>query len=254
MKSIFITGASKGIGKATAIHFANKGWFVAATDVDDAALAQLAEELKDKKIFTAHLDVTNEQEVKSTLDSFCALTDGKLDVMLNNAGVAWIGNFEEIPLKQQHLTIDVNTKGVLNGAYHAFKYLKATKGSRLISMCSAASHYGVPFEVAYSASKFFVKGMTESLNLEWERYEIHVCDIMPNFVKTPMMENITSSVVENVGIKLTTKDVVEKIWEATQKNKIHWLVEFFPYNILHPLSTITPPFIVRSMVKKTANL
>ena len=254
MKSIFITGASKGIGRAAAVHFLDRGWFVGATDIDEVSLNQLKEESHEKNIHTAVLDVTREQDVKIAIKNFCRHTGGKLHVLLNNAGVGWLGNFEEIPLQQQLSIIEVNNIGVLNCAYHAFPFLKQTEDARVINMCSAAAHYGVPFAVTYSASKFFVKGVTEALNLEWEKYGIYVCDLMPNFVRTPMMEEITSTIVKNVGIKLTTDDVVKKIWKAAHKKKVHWLVEFFPYNILQPLSSYLPRIIVRMIMKRKAEL
>jgi hypothetical protein len=77
---------------------------------------------------------------------------------------------------------------------------------------------------------------------------------MPNFVDTPMMEPCHSKVVDNVGIKLTTQDVVNAVWKASHKKRVNWLVEFFPYNILQPLAQYTPRFIVRSIMKKKAGL
>lgn len=254
MKNIFITGASKGIGKATAIHFLKEGWFVGATDIDKEALNKFAAEYKHENLFTSLLDVTDESAVKMVLKEFCDLSNGQLNVMFNNAGVAWFDDFEEIPIKHHVTTIEVNNKGMLNCAYHAFPYLKNTQDARVINMCSASAHYGVPFAVSYSATKFFVKGFTEALNLEWERYGIHVCDIMANLVKTPMTDKLESPVVKNVGIKLTTDDVVQKIWKATHKKKVHWLVEIFPYNILQPITKLLPQSVVRAVMKKTAEL
>lgn len=254
MKSILITGASKGIGKAAAIHFLNEGWFVGATDIDKEALNKFATEYKHENLYTSLLDVTDEAAAKKVFKEFCDLSNGKLNVLFNNAGVAWFGDFEEIPIKHHLTTIEVNTKGMLGCAYHAFPYLKNTKDAIVINMCSASAHYGVPFAVSYSATKFFVKGFTEALNLEWERYGIHVCDIMANLTKTPMTDKLESPVVKNVGINLTTDDVVKKIWKATQKKKVHWLVEAFPYNIIQPLAKFLPDSVVRAIVKKTAEL
>jgi NAD(P)-dependent dehydrogenase (short-subunit alcohol dehydrogenase family) len=252
--NIFITGASKGIGRAIALFFAEKGWFIGVTDVDRSGLAKLEKELSGKQYFAAIMDVTDSDGVAKTINDFCAKNDGKLDVLFNNAGVAWMDPFESVPLQNHHAMINVNVTGVLNCTFHAFPYLKKTQGARVINMCSAAAHYGVPWEVTYSATKFFIRGLTEALNLEWERHDIHVCDIMPNFVDTPMMEPCHSKVVDNVGIKLTTQDVVNAVWKASHKKRVNWLVEFFPYNILQPLAQYTPRFIVRSIMKKKAGL
>jgi NAD(P)-dependent dehydrogenase (short-subunit alcohol dehydrogenase family) len=252
--NIFITGASKGIGRATALFFAEKGWFIGVTDIDRSGLAKLEKELAGKKYFAAIMDVTDSDGVAKTFNDFCTKTGGKLDVLFNNAGVAWLDPFESVPLQNHHAMINVNVTGVLNCIFHAFPYLKKAQGARVINMCSAAAHYGVAWEVTYSATKFFIRGLTEALNLEWERHDIHVCDIMPNFVDTPMMEHCRSKVVDNVGIKLTTQDVVNAVWKAAHKKRVNWLVEFFPYNILQPLAQYTPRFIVRRMMKKKAGL
>ncbi len=252
--NIFITGASKGIGRAAALRFAAKGWFVGITDIDTTGLRKLESEITGKDYYVAIMDVTDEAAVESTIGKFCEKCNGELNVLLNNAGVACLDPFEEIPPHRHHAIIDVNTRGVVNCTFHAFPYLKRTKNARVINMCSAASHYGVPFEATYSASKFFVKGFTEALNIEWERHGIHVCDIMPNFVDTPMMEQCNSAVVERVGIKLTAEDVVDKIWSAVHKKRVHWLVEFFPYNIFQPIARFLPRSIVRAVVKRTADL
>ncbi|PJZ49228.1 SDR family oxidoreductase [Leptospira saintgironsiae] len=253
-KNIFITGASKGIGRATALYFASKGWFVGAADIDREGLEDLEKEINGNNIFISTMDVTDSNSVSTNISKFCMASGSKLNILFNNAGVAWMDSFETIPLEKQLKTIDVNVKGILNCSYHAFPFLQKTKSSKVINMCSAASHYGVPFEATYSGSKFFVKGFTEALNLEWETHDIHVCDIMPNFVDTPMMKNCASSVSKKVGIKLTVQDVVKVIWKAARKKKVHWLVEFFPYNLIQPVGQFMPRSIIRKVMKKTAGL
>ncbi|MCB0654673.1 MAG: SDR family oxidoreductase [Saprospiraceae bacterium] len=254
MKNIFITGGSKGIGKATALHFADQGWFVGVTDVDKDALEDVKKELPENRRFTAVMDVTNAESVQQTLQQFCALNHGNLHVLLNNAGVGWIEPFETMEIREHQATIDVNNKGVIHCTYYAFPFLKATPGARVISMCSASAHYGIPIEVTYSASKFFIRGMTEALNLEWKRYGIHVCDIMPNFVKTPMMATKSSAIVKNIGVKLTAEDVAKKIWMAAHRKKVHWPVEFFPYNILQPITKYFPAWMTRAIIRRKAEL
>ena len=88
-------------------------------------------------------------------------------------------------------------------------------------MSSLSSEYGVPSEAVYSASKFFVRGLTEAMNIEWERHGIHVSDVMPNFVRTPMMEGVTGKLVDSVGIHLTAEDVVRAIWRAASDRRRH---------------------------------
>lgn len=95
-------------------------------------------------------------------------------------------------------------------------------------MCSASANYGVPTNATYSATKFWVRGFTEALNIELEGEGIHVCDILPNYVDTPMMQSEQSSgdIIDNVDIKLTAEDVSSTIWQASQnRSKVHWHVD-----------------------------
>lgn len=222
---ILITGASKGIGRATAILFARKGWTVGATDIDKNGLDQLEKEQGGTISFFSVMDVTDPDDVSGVLEKFCG-SDGKLDALFNNAGVLTIDPFEKTQLKAHHLNLDVNSKGVLNCTYLAFPYLKNAGQSWVINMSSLVAEYGVPSEASYSASKFYVRGLTEALNIEWERYGIHVCDIMPTFVNTPMMQNSSGKIVQNVGISLTDRDIAMTALRAVNdRKKIHWRVD-----------------------------
>jgi short-subunit dehydrogenase len=151
---------------------------------------------------------------------------GRIEMLLNSAGVGTLADFEATPLEKLHATVEVNVKGVVNCCHAAFPYLKAAKGAKVVNMSSLSSEYGVPSEAVYSASKFFVRGLTEAMNIEWERHGIHVSDVMPNFVKTPMMEGVKGKLVDSVGIHLTADDVVRAIWKAAgDRRRIHWVVD-----------------------------
>ena len=90
--------------------------------------------------------------------------------------------------RNHELVVQVNVEGVVNCTHLALWYLSKGVAPQVIGMSSRASDYGVPSEATYSASKFFVRGFTEAMNIEWERLGIHLCDILPNFVDTPMMQ------------------------------------------------------------------
>jgi NAD(P)-dependent dehydrogenase (short-subunit alcohol dehydrogenase family) len=254
-KSIFITGAAAGIGKATAILFANKGWFVGITDVNEAGLKELARLLGGKIGFSARLDVTDADRVAVVLSEFNHAAGGKFDVLFNNAGILRINPFEDIPLADHHAILNINNKGILNCAYHAFPYLKNTKGSRVINMASVASIIATPTQTTYSASKFYVRGFTEALNMEWERHSIHVCDIMPNYVDTPMVEQNPGKLVENVGVSITADDVAETVWRAVSSMRVHWLIDRPQNKLLIKLrGGILPYWLMRFVMKKKAGL
>ena len=120
----------------------------------------------------------------------------------------------------------------------------------MISMCSLSSEYGVPSEASYSASKFWVKGFTEAINIEWDRHGIYVCDVMPNFVATPMMQNLDGKIVQSIGIKLNANDVSATIWKAIQNRKrIHWEVDTWRPRLLRSLNKLLPNNIRRAAMK-----
>ena len=194
-KAIFITGAGGGIGRGAAERFAAEGWTVAATDVNPPALESLKAAIGSRHYFRV-LDVGDADAVGATLADFAASNGGKLQALLNNAGIGVLQNFEDTPLPKLHATVEVNVKGLINCSHAAFPYLKAAEGAKVVNMGSLSSEYGVPSEAVYSASKFFVRGLTEAMNIEWERHGIHVSDVMPNFVKTPMMEGVHGKLVE----------------------------------------------------------
>ncbi len=224
-KTVFITGAGSGIGRAAAERFAAEGWTVAAADLNPAALRGLEAAIGPRHLFRV-LDVSDAAEVSAAMAEAAAANGGRIEMLLNSAGVGTLADFETTPIEKLHATVEVNVKGVINCSHAAFPYLKAAGGAKVVNMSSLSSEYGVPSEAVYSASKFFVRGLTEAMNIEWERHGIHVSDVMPNFVKTPMMEGVTGKLVDSVGIHLTPADVVRAIWRAAHdRRRIHWIVD-----------------------------
>ncbi|MEN6475565.1 MAG: SDR family oxidoreductase [Syntrophaceae bacterium] len=252
-KSIFITGASAGIGRATAILFAEQGWFVGITDINVAGLYDLKDRLPGKISFAECLDVRDADQVAAVLSAFSQAAGGKIDVLFNNAGILRINAFENIPLSDHQAILDINAKGVLNCTYHAFPYLKAAGSAYVINMASVASLFAAPSEVTYAASKFWVKGFTEALNMEWERYGIHVCDIMPNFVKTTMVEQNPGKLIEMSGVAFTPEDVALAVFKALGSKRIHWLIDRPLYKLFYGLANILVPYsLMRKLLKRNA--
>lgn len=251
-RTIVITGAGAGIGTEAARRFAGAGWTVCATDVNEGALTTLREELGDAHTY-ARLDVTDKDQVARVLAEFAGRNGGALDALLNNAGVAFIDKFEELSLAQHELVVRVNVNGVLNCTYAAFPFLARGRSAKVITMCSRSAEYGVPSEATYSASKFFVRGFTEAMNIEWERHGIHVCDIMPNFVDTPMMEAAHGAIVDNIGINLTAADVANTIVRAAEdRRRVHWKVDTRKNHLMIGVLNHTPPGVHRTLIKRFA--
>jgi NAD(P)-dependent dehydrogenase (short-subunit alcohol dehydrogenase family) len=251
-KSIFITGASAGIGKATALLFAGKGWFVGIADVNAAGLEELKKSVNGKIGFWAPLDVMDAKKVSSMLQEFYTAAGGRMDVLFNNAGILRTGPFEDISLKDHHAILNINAGGMMNCTYHAFEYLKSTEGSRVINMASVASIIGAPTEASYAASKFWVRGFTEALHVEWKRHGIHVCDIMPCFVNTPMIQQNPGKFVNSVGVYITAEKVAGTVWKAANRKRLHWVIDRPHNRLYYQLRSFVPYQVEKFVLRKMA--
>jgi NAD(P)-dependent dehydrogenase (short-subunit alcohol dehydrogenase family) len=254
MRSIFITGAAAGIGKATARHFAAQGWFVGLYDVDGPGVDALAAELGSERALAGQLDVTDPRQWERALEAFFART-GRLDVLLNNAGILASGPFESIPLERQQLIVDINVKGVLNGCYCALPYLRRTPGARVINLASASAIYGQPSLATYSATKFAVRGLTEALDLEWAAHGIKVMDILPLFVQTAMVKDMNARSIAKLGVNLTPEEIAATIAEAAAYDsfppRVHWTVGGST-RLMYALNGLVPDWVTRFITRKIA--
>jgi NADP-dependent 3-hydroxy acid dehydrogenase YdfG len=221
-RTVFITGAAAGIGRATALNFAAKGYVVGAYDIDSAGLETLAQEIGrlGARAVTGHLDVTDTAEMAARITEFTQATGGRLDVLINNAGILLAGQFQDIDVAGQLKEIDVNTKGVVNGLYAAFPHLQATPGSTVVNLASASAIYGQAELATYSATKFFVRGITEALDIEWQRYGIRVIAIWPLYVQTAMTHGVSTGTTKSLGISLTAQDVADAIVAALEPSRL----------------------------------
>lgn len=250
-KAVFITGATAGIGRATARLFAEKGWYVGLAARNATSLAALATELGTATCSWHVADVTDTEQLNSALQAFGGRTGGHLHVLVNNAGVLHAGHFEEIPAHQHHSIIDTNIKGVINCAQAAFALLKNTPGAHVINMSSASAMYGSPTLATYSASKFAVRALTEALNVEWARHDITVTDIMPPFVDTEMLNNPTRSRIRAIsllGVQLKAEDVAESVWKAIESRQPHDRITT-PFKVLALMQKHAPEPVQRRFVK-----
>ena len=232
-KSVFITGAATGIGRATALLFARHGYFVGGYDIDEAGLQLLAGDIAAVGGVGAfgHLDVTDADEVSQRLSEFVTAAGGHLDVLINNAGLLNAGRFEDIPVEVHHREIEVNIKGVVNGLHGAFPFLKTTPGAVVVNLASASAIYGQAELANYSATKFYVRAITEALNLEWGEYDIRVIDMWPLYVQTAMTRGVKTGTTTSLGIRLSAQDIaddilaaVEPTWTRRAIQQVHFAV------------------------------
>lgn len=248
-QSIFITGAASGIGRETARLFAQRGWRVGAADVDEGGLARLAGELGEDRCLPGRLDVRDLAAYRERIAAFGAWTGGRMDALFNCAGIMRMGPFDQVAAEEHVRTVEVNVIGVLHGIHAAFGLLKATPGSHIVSMGSASGFYGVPDLASYSASKFFVRGLTEALNLEFERHGITVTDLMPLYVDTPMVQTqaYRAGSLQTFGARLTPQQIAGIVWKAVHGRKVHWV----PGGLLKVLSYLgnALPFLSKPTMK-----
>jgi NAD(P)-dependent dehydrogenase (short-subunit alcohol dehydrogenase family) len=226
--TIFVTGAASGIGRETALLFARRGWRVGAVDLDEAGLARLAGEIGGERCLAAPLDVRDAAAWRERIDAFAAWTGGRMDALFNCAGIMTMGPFETVPIETHVRTVEVNVIGTLHGIHASLGLLKATPGAHIVSMGSASGVYGVPDLATYSATKFFIRGLTEALDLELDRHGIVVSDLMPLYVDTPMVrdQSYRAGSLETFGARLTPAGIAEIVWKAVHGRKVHWLPGF----------------------------
>ncbi len=261
-RSVFITGAAAGIGRATALTFARNGYTVGGYDINDVGLKSLGAEIENLggTAVTGHLDVTDPDEMAQRLAEFAQTTGGRLNVMINNAGIMRTGRFEDIDISEQLKEIDINTKGVVNGLHAAFPYLRATPNPVVVNLASASSIYGQPELATYSATKFFVRGITEALDLEWNSYDIRVIAMWPLYVNTAMTENVTTGTTDSLGIRLTAQDVADAIAAAVEPPLLRRIIHqvHFPVGAQTKASALgarfSPAWLLRLVNKRLAGM
>ncbi len=232
MKAMLVTGGGSGIGRAVAQAFSARGWRVGLADIDERALAETAALLPADRTTTHVMDVRAPSEWEEVLGEFAAASDGRLDVLFNNAGVAAGGPFAEIGLEAIDRVIDINFRGLTYGARIAHPYLAATPGSCLLNTASASAIYGSAGLAIYSATKFAVRGLTEALDGEWAAQGIRVRSLMPSFIDTnllaaaiPGTSYTARDLVVRRKLEFTPVEVVaQKAWEAVHGDRVHTVV------------------------------
>jgi len=225
-RSIFVTGAAAGIGAESARLFARNGWLVGASDVNEAALGALRRELGEDRVSTHVADVRDRASIECALRDFTARTGGRLDAIFANAGVLFMGPDETITPAQKDLLVDVNVKGVIHAIDAAFPFLQRTPGAHVVAMASTSAEYGSPQHAVYSATKFFVRGLTEALNIEYREHGIQVSAIYVAYVQTGMVfdAKVKPASIERLGVKITPQRVAATVWNAVHGNRVHWRV------------------------------
>lgn len=240
--SVFISGAAQGIGAEIARLFHKNGYKVGIYDINQELAEQLATELGENSK-AGYLDVSNYHQWQIALQEFRNWA-GELNILVNNAGILYSGPFEKTDIQSHHRTIDINVKGVINGCHAALNHLKNAHFARIINLSSASAIYGQADLASYSASKFAVRGLTEALDVEWQKYNIRVLDVMPLFVQTNMVKNMDAGSIQNIGVDLTPADVAKQVLHLAQQKDHALIPTHTPVGIktklMYQLSSISP--------------
>jgi NADP-dependent 3-hydroxy acid dehydrogenase YdfG len=188
-KVVIVTGASSGIGEAIAREFAMNGSKVVLAARSDDSLARITAEINSlghDAIFV-RTDVTIEADCKNLIEKTIEKY-GKINILVNNAGISMRASFEDVDLRVLHRLMDVNFWGTVYCTKYALPYLLLEKGS-LVGVSSVAGFHGLPGRTGYCASKFAMHGFLETLRIENLRKGLHVMIIAPGFTATEIRKH-----------------------------------------------------------------
>ena len=196
-KVVVITGASSGMGEATAKHLAALGAKVVLGARRTERLEALVQEITSRGGAARALatDVTSPSDVKALADA--AVEEfGRLDVLINNAGVMPLSPLTNLAVDEWDRMIDVNVKGVLYGIAAALPHMTRQKSGHIINTSSVAGHLVFPGSAVYSGTKFAVRAISEGLRQEVKEYNIRTTILCPGAVKTELLDHISDRQVQ----------------------------------------------------------
>lgn len=188
-KVVLITGAASGMGASHARMLVAEGAQVVVADIDEQGAHSLCEELGEDRSMFVSLDVTDfanwQRAIEDTVDRF-----GKLDVLVNNAGIFTAGSVEDATLTDWERTLAIDLTGTFYGMKAAVPHLKKNESSSIINISSIAGMTGFKNRAAYSAAKWGVQGLTKTSALDFGEHNIRVNAIHPGSVETPLTANL----------------------------------------------------------------
>lgn len=225
-KVVLITGATSGIGKALAFAFGREGAKVAFSGRKQAGLDETAAELSAAGIdnLAIQADVSIEADcermVQETVNKY-----GRLDILINNAGISMRALFEDLDLNVLRQVMDINFWGTVYSTKYALPYIKSAKGS-IIGISSIAGYRGLPARTGYSASKFAMHGFLETLRTELLYSGVHVLLACPGFTASNIRNTALAANGQQQGETpreeqkmMSAEEVADRILAATKKRK-----------------------------------
>jgi len=199
-KVVVITGASSGLGEATARHLAALGARVVLGARRADRIEALAREITEGggEALAVPTDVTDRDQVKRLVDA-AVETYGRIDVLVNNAGIMPLSPVERLNIDEWDQMIDVNLKGVLYGVAAALPHFQAQKAGHFINVSSVAGHKVFAASAVYSATKAAVRVFTEGLRQEVKPYNVRTTIVSPGAVRTELLDHISEADVQKAN-------------------------------------------------------
>lgn len=246
-KVVVITGAGSGIGQALALNLAGRGALLALSDVDEAGLAvtvDLAKGAGAKEVRSDKLDVADRAAFAAYADAVVAQF-GRVNVVINNAGVALAGNFDELTYEDLDWIVGVNFWGVVHGTKEFLPHIIASGDGHVVNISSLFGLVSMPGQSAYNATKYAVRGMTEALREEMliAGHKVGVTAVHPGGIKTAIARNSRVSASEDKAAtaklfdeklaKMTPEKAAEVIVKGILGNKARVLVGLDAHAIHH---------------------
>jgi NAD(P)-dependent dehydrogenase (short-subunit alcohol dehydrogenase family) len=211
--NVAITGAARGIGHATAKRFASTGANVTLGDLDEAEVSAAAQAVGPGAT-GVRLDVTDRASFAAFIDA--AEAHGPLDVLVNNAGVDWMGPFHEEPDEVTRREIEVNLLGTITGTRLAIQRMLPRDRGHVVNVSSGVGRVPLPGSAVYSATKHGTVGLTESLRLEYAHTGLRFTLIQPSQVLTAMLDGQPQP---RLMAQITPDDVAVAILDAVEHNR-----------------------------------
>jgi len=210
-KIVFITGAARGIGFEIGKEFARQGAEVVLSDLDPGQIEKAVSAVRNQKLraWGIPCDVTVEKEIKSALDKTLE-RHGRIDVLINNAGLQYISPIEEFPVEKFELLIKVMLVGPFMAIQHVFPIMKKQNFGRIINMASINGLIGFANKAAYNSAKHGLIGLTKVAALEAAGFDITVNALCPGYVNTTLVQNQLADLAKtrNVALEKVLENVI----------------------------------------------
>ncbi len=257
-KVVIITGASSGIGKALAEKYAAEGWNLVLAARRNERLQELKEKLARAEVLTVKTDVTVEGDCKNLVEK-AVERFGKIDVLINNAGISMRALFNNTEMEVLHRLMNVNYWGTVNCTKYAMPHLLKQKGS-LVGVISVGGYIGLPGRAGYSASKFAVRGFLETLRIENLKTGLHVLVAAPGFTASEIRKSALTAngdkqgeTPRNENKMMSAEACAVHIFRAVEKRKRQLILTFLEGKFTVFLSKIMPRFLDRMNYKMFAS-